>query len=162
MAMQLTSALCRAARGLLDWTQEELADRAGVSRSTVRSFERGQHALHRASASLIAGALTAAGVVLVAPANGLGAGVRLRSGLGDPAGWAELDEAGVDDQAVAARPPAAEADPRDAPDSAANAAWQDAGLSDAAAGAPYVHPARRADDSGRLRPAVPAPAKPRG
>jgi DNA-binding Xre family transcriptional regulator len=45
----LSSEQCRAARALLDWTQEELAERAGVSRSTVRGFENGQHEPHRAS-----------------------------------------------------------------------------------------------------------------
>lgn len=73
----LTPGQCRAARGLLDWTQEELAERAGVSRSTVRGFESGQHELHRASASVIRAALEAAGVVLI-DADSEGPGVRLR------------------------------------------------------------------------------------
>lgn len=32
----------RAARGWLDWSQEELASRANVSGSTVRDFEKGR------------------------------------------------------------------------------------------------------------------------
>jgi transcriptional regulator with XRE-family HTH domain len=32
---------CRAARGWLGWTQQELARRAGVGLSTVRDFENG-------------------------------------------------------------------------------------------------------------------------
>jgi DNA-binding XRE family transcriptional regulator len=32
---------CRAARGWLGWSQQELALRARVGRSTVKSFERG-------------------------------------------------------------------------------------------------------------------------
>lgn len=32
----------RAARGWLDWTQEELAKRSNVSLSTVRDFEKGR------------------------------------------------------------------------------------------------------------------------
>ena len=32
---------CRAARGWLSWSQDELAKRAGVSISTIKDFERG-------------------------------------------------------------------------------------------------------------------------
>jgi len=76
--MPLTPQQCRAARGLLGWTQEELAARAGVSRSTVRGFENGQHELHRGSAAVIRGAFEVAGVVLIDPDGEAGAGVRLR------------------------------------------------------------------------------------
>lgn len=76
--MALTPHQCRAARALLDWTQEELAEEAGVSRSTVRGFERGQHELHRGSAVVIRGALEAAGVMLIDADGEAGAGVRLR------------------------------------------------------------------------------------
>jgi transcriptional regulator with XRE-family HTH domain len=76
--MPLTPQQCRAARGLLDWTQEELAERSGVSRSTVRGFENGQHELHRGSAAVIRGALEAAGVILLDADGEAGPGVRLR------------------------------------------------------------------------------------
>jgi transcriptional regulator with XRE-family HTH domain len=75
--MPLTPAQCRAARALLDWTQERLAEQAGVSRSTMRGFETGQHELHRGTATVIRQALEAAGVVLIeADADG-GPGARL-------------------------------------------------------------------------------------
>ena len=74
----LSSEQCRAARALLNWTQEELAVRAGVSRSTVRGFESGQHELQRASAAMIRMALEQAGVILI-EADEQGAGVRLQS-----------------------------------------------------------------------------------
>jgi transcriptional regulator with XRE-family HTH domain len=42
-------ALCRAARGYLNWTQDELASRSSVSRSTIRDFEGQRHGLHRST-----------------------------------------------------------------------------------------------------------------
>lgn len=49
MTKTLTPALCRAARGFLDWTQADLAERSGVSRSTVRDYEGNRHDVHRAT-----------------------------------------------------------------------------------------------------------------
>ena len=74
---QLTPEQCRAARGLLDWTQEELAERADVSRSTVRDFENGRHSLHTATAAQVVAALERGGALLI-PADEAGPGVRLR------------------------------------------------------------------------------------
>jgi transcriptional regulator with XRE-family HTH domain len=76
--IMLSSEQCRAARALLDWTQKDLAVRAGVSRSTIRGFESGQHELQRASAAMIRMALEQAGVILI-EADEQGAGVRLQS-----------------------------------------------------------------------------------
>lgn len=45
----MTPAQCRAARGLLAWTQAELAARAQVNGATVRGFENGTKAPQRAS-----------------------------------------------------------------------------------------------------------------
>jgi transcriptional regulator with XRE-family HTH domain len=75
-AMILRPEQSRAARGLLDWSQAELAEHAGVSRSTVRDFEGGRHELHRASEAQIVRALTDAGVRLIG-ADEEGPGVRL-------------------------------------------------------------------------------------
>jgi transcriptional regulator with XRE-family HTH domain len=69
---------CRAARGLLDWTQEQLAERAGVARSTVRDFECRRHELHRATEALVVKALQDAGILLIPPDN-YGPGVRLQT-----------------------------------------------------------------------------------
>lgn len=38
----MTPEQCRAARGWLDWSQEQLASGANVSLSTVRDFEKGR------------------------------------------------------------------------------------------------------------------------
>ncbi|WP_026221074.1 helix-turn-helix transcriptional regulator [Ancylobacter sp. FA202] len=75
--MELAPEQCRAARGLLDWTQEHLAERAGVSRSTVRDFERHRHVLHRGTETLLVRTLQDAGVMLL-PRGEHGPGVRIR------------------------------------------------------------------------------------
>lgn len=75
--MPMTPAQCRAARGLLDLTQDELADRANVSRGTVRGFEAGLHILRKASAAEIRAALEAAGVEFLDGGPDHGPGVRL-------------------------------------------------------------------------------------
>jgi DNA-binding XRE family transcriptional regulator len=78
----LLPAQCRGARGLLSWSQGELADRAGVSRSTVKDFETERHALHHSTERLLIDALEVGGVALIPPDNdhedGAGAGVRLK------------------------------------------------------------------------------------
>lgn len=70
------------ARGLLSWSQGELADRAGVSRSTVKDFETERHALHHSTERLLIDALEAGGVALIPPGGdhqaNAGAGVRLK------------------------------------------------------------------------------------
>lgn len=73
----LTPMQCRAARALLDWTQQELADVAQVSRATVRDFELGKHDTHRSTERLIMEALSAAGITLAFDPL-LGEGVFLR------------------------------------------------------------------------------------
>ena len=68
---------CRAARGLLDWTQEELAEKAGVSRSTIRDFEKGRHSLHPTTSAQVVAALEKGGALLIPP-DQAGPGVRLQ------------------------------------------------------------------------------------
>ena len=72
----LTSAQCRAARGLIDWNQQQLADAAGVGVATVRLFEAGKGEPRRSTLSVIRLALEAAGVEFI---NGEQPGVRLRT-----------------------------------------------------------------------------------
>jgi transcriptional regulator with XRE-family HTH domain len=73
----ITPAQCRAARGLLDWSQAHLAQQAGVGVVTVRQFEADAQTPRRATLDVIARAFEAAGVELI-PENGGGPGVRLK------------------------------------------------------------------------------------
>jgi len=73
----VTAAQCRAARGLLDWSQQELAGSAGVGVVTVRQLEAGTHEPRRATLDVIRRALESAGVEFI-DENGGGPGVRLR------------------------------------------------------------------------------------
>jgi DNA-binding XRE family transcriptional regulator len=73
----LTSAQCRAARGLLDWGQQQLADAAGVGVATVRLFEADKGQPRQATLIVIKQAFLAAGVKFI-DENGGGPGVRLK------------------------------------------------------------------------------------
>jgi DNA-binding XRE family transcriptional regulator len=55
-------ALCRAARGYLGWTQEDLAGHSQVSRSTIRDFEGQRHGLHRSTEAQLRLAFEKAGL----------------------------------------------------------------------------------------------------
>lgn len=71
----INSAQCRAARGLLGWSQQELATRAGVGVVTIRQME-GTHQPRRATLAVVRAAFESAGVEFI-DENGGGAGVRL-------------------------------------------------------------------------------------
>ena len=75
--MPLFPEQCRAARGLLNWTQEHLAGLAGVSRSTIKDFECHRHVLHRSSEDHLVGAFQKGGVQFLCEEN-TGLGVRLK------------------------------------------------------------------------------------
>lgn len=75
--MPITAAQCRAARGLLSWSQTDLATEAKVSRATVTSFEADKRTPIENNLNALQTALEVAGIEFI-PENGGGAGVRLR------------------------------------------------------------------------------------
>lgn len=75
----MTSAQLRAARGLINWTIRDLAERAGVHRNTITNIETGRYRGDPETLESVRRALEAAGVEFI-PENGGGAGVRLRKG----------------------------------------------------------------------------------
>jgi transcriptional regulator with XRE-family HTH domain len=76
----IVPAQCRAARGLLDWSQQELADKAGIGVVTVRQLEAGLHEPRRATLDVVRRCLEAAGVEFIEE-NGGGPGVRMKKSL---------------------------------------------------------------------------------
>lgn len=78
LAGMLTPALSRAARALLDWSQEQLAEAAHLGLSTIRDFERGRRVPSHNNLAGIERALRDAGIEFT-PENGGGAGVRFRN-----------------------------------------------------------------------------------
>jgi transcriptional regulator with XRE-family HTH domain len=71
----MTPAQCRAARALLDWTQDELAEAAQIGVVTLRQFENRASQPRRAILAAIRRALEEAGVRFID--RGGGPGVRL-------------------------------------------------------------------------------------
>lgn len=76
----MTPAQSRAARGLLDWSQSDLAQSANVGLSTLKNFEGGRSAPMANNLTAMKAALETAGVIFVAE-NGEGPGVRLKKGF---------------------------------------------------------------------------------
>jgi DNA-binding XRE family transcriptional regulator len=68
---------CRAARGLLQFTQADLAADACVARKTICDFESGQRPVHRRTLRAIEKSLIAAGVMFIDGDAAYGEGVRL-------------------------------------------------------------------------------------
>ena len=73
----ISPAQCRAARSLLDWSQQKLADEAGVGVVTVRQLEAGTHQPRHATLQVVRRCLEAAGVEFI-DENAGGVGVRFR------------------------------------------------------------------------------------
>jgi transcriptional regulator with XRE-family HTH domain len=76
----ITSAQCRAARALLDWSRDRLATRTGLNETELNRFEAGDLALSPHGQAVLKRALEEAGAVFFdedETVNG-GPGVRLR------------------------------------------------------------------------------------
>ena len=61
----MTPAQCRAARALLQWSQDDLAREAGINAVTLRNYENGRTAAQRASIRVLRQALEKAGAVFL-------------------------------------------------------------------------------------------------
>ena len=77
-SLPLTPGQCRGARGMLGWSQDELASSSQVSISTIATFERGERTPIKANLTALRQALEQAGLVFI-PINGGGVGVRFRN-----------------------------------------------------------------------------------
>ncbi len=75
--VEITPAQCRAARALLNWSQDQLEAAAKVARKTIVDFEREARRPYDRTLAAIRAALEAGGVEFIEE-NGGGPGVRLR------------------------------------------------------------------------------------
>ena len=73
----ITAAQCRAARGLLGWSQQNLAIGAGIGIVTLYQFEAGVSRPRRATLEVIRRAFESAGIQFIEE-NGGGAGLRFK------------------------------------------------------------------------------------
>jgi transcriptional regulator with XRE-family HTH domain len=80
MSKSTWPARCRAARGLLGWTQDTLAQASRVSSYTVARFEGERTAPLRATLRKVRHAFEAAGIIFLEGSDEI-TGVRLRKGL---------------------------------------------------------------------------------
>jgi transcriptional regulator with XRE-family HTH domain len=73
----ITPSQCRAARGLLDWTQQDLANAARIGVATIRLFEGEATESRPATLAMLRRTFELAGVEFI-DENGGGPGLRLR------------------------------------------------------------------------------------
>ena len=77
--MPLTPSQCRAARALIEMTQDELAEAAGMTVNSISSFETGERTPHKANQQKIREALEKAGVIFIDRTPDAGPGVCLKN-----------------------------------------------------------------------------------
>ena len=78
----ITAGQCRAARGFLKWTQEELAERSGMGALAIVNFEGGKTSPHTATLKVLKDTFEAAGIEFLTR-DGRGVGVQFRAGYGE-------------------------------------------------------------------------------
>ncbi|UHS56813.1 helix-turn-helix domain-containing protein [Agrobacterium vaccinii] len=61
----LTSSQCRAARALLDWSQQKLADQSRIGNATIRNFESGKSVPQNATVEMLQQCFEQAGVKFI-------------------------------------------------------------------------------------------------
>lgn len=76
-ATSLTASQCRAARALIEWSQQQLSQAASIDLQTIADFEKRFCSADETTRRRLRAALEAAGVVFIAE-NGGGAGARLK------------------------------------------------------------------------------------
>ena len=70
---------CRAARGLLKWTQPRLAEASGIGLSTINRYENETRPPRKGAVMRLRAALEAAGVQFIFENGNGGVGVRLKT-----------------------------------------------------------------------------------
>jgi transcriptional regulator with XRE-family HTH domain len=80
----LTPKQLRAARALLGWSREQLAERSGVPAVTTRQFEMGKTDPKLTTVGKWMRACERAGVIFIQPDTDAGPGVRLKAGARKP------------------------------------------------------------------------------
>jgi len=78
----ITPHLCKAARALLEWTQADLAEKAGVPIDTVSRFEQGKSDTRGKAMIAMEKAIRHAGIKLLQPEHGEGEGLRYAKAKG--------------------------------------------------------------------------------
>src|SRR5258708_34999586 len=87
----ISPAQCRAARGLLDWSQQDLAREAEVGVVTIRQLEAGVNQPRRATLIVVRHTLEAAGGAFIGNKGGGGGGGVSEGGTERAApGWMEF------------------------------------------------------------------------
>jgi transcriptional regulator with XRE-family HTH domain len=78
--MILSPEQCRGARGLLAWSQDQLAKRAGVGNSTVRDFEKSRRVPLADNLNAVREALEKAGVIFENDGKHVGVKLKIKRG----------------------------------------------------------------------------------